>query len=161
MSKEASVAPKERVNIRYRPATGDMKEDVELPLKMLVLGDFTLKEDDTPLEDRKKINIDKDNFNDVMREQKLSLQFSVENTLEGGGDMAVSLKFETLKDFEPESVAASVPDLKKLLELREALKSLRDPLGNVTAFRKRIDELLKDPAARARLLTELNLTPTN
>ncbi len=64
---EGSIAPKERVNITYKPATGDAKEEVELPLKLLVMGDFTLKEDDTMLEDREPISVDKNNFNDVLR----------------------------------------------------------------------------------------------
>lgn len=54
MAQEGSVAPKERVNIVYRPATGDAKEDVELPLKLLVVGDFTLKETNTPVENRSR-----------------------------------------------------------------------------------------------------------
>lgn len=66
MAKEGSVAPKERVNIVYRPATGDAQEEVELPLKMLIMGDFTQTEDERAVEDREPINIDKDNFNDVM-----------------------------------------------------------------------------------------------
>ena len=53
MGKEGSVAPKERVNITYKPATGDAQEEIELPLKLLMMGDFTLKADETPLEDRK------------------------------------------------------------------------------------------------------------
>lgn len=158
MSKDSSVAPKERVNIRYRSANGDAREEVELPLKLLVLSDFTLREDDTPLEDRQRINVDKDNFNDVMRAQALSLTTSVTNTLTpDGDDLAVSLKFETLKDFEPEQVAAQVPQLKTLLELREALNALRGPLGNIPAFRKKIEKLLSDTAARERLLKELNI----
>src|SRR5690349_17375844 len=67
MAKEASVAPKERVNIIYKPA-GDAQEDVELPLRILMLGDFTGRADETPVEERKPINIDKDNFNDVLAE---------------------------------------------------------------------------------------------
>ena len=55
MGEEASVAPKERVNIVYRPATGDAKEEVELSLKVLVMGDFTLRQDDTPLEEHSAI----------------------------------------------------------------------------------------------------------
>ena len=66
MSKEGSVAPKERVNITYKPATDGAQEDVELPLKILMHGDFTGRQDDRPLEDRKPINIDKDNFDKVM-----------------------------------------------------------------------------------------------
>ena len=120
MAKEASVAPKERVNIVYKPATGDAQEEVELPLKMLAMGDFTLRPDETPLEDRKKINVDKDNFSDVMRGQNLDLTFNVANKLvaEEDAEMAVNLKFDTLKDFDPESVAKQVPELNKLLELR-------------------------------------------
>ena len=65
MDEQGSVAPKERVNIVYRPATGDAKEDVELPFKQLVIGDFTQTEDDRQLEEIKPISVDKDNFNSV------------------------------------------------------------------------------------------------
>ncbi|MGQ9366150.1 type VI secretion system contractile sheath small subunit [Azospirillum sp. ST 5-10] len=158
MSSESSVAPKERVNIRYRPATGDAKEEVELPLKLLMLGDYTLRPDDTPLEERQRINVDKDNFTDVMRSQNLAVTTSVKNTLAGDdSNLSVSLKFESLKDFEPEQVAEQVPELKTLLELREALNALRGPLGNVPAFRKKIEALLGDEAARSKLLDELKL----
>src|SRR5919205_691206 len=77
MSKEGSVAPKERVNITYKPATGNAKEEVELPLKLLMLGDYTLRPDPRPLEDRKPVSIDKDNFQKVMAEQKVALSFNV------------------------------------------------------------------------------------
>ncbi len=83
MSKEASVAPKERVNIVYRPADGEGREDVELPMKMLVTGDFTGATDDRPMEKREPIAINKDNFNDVMKGQNISLQFDVPNRLTG------------------------------------------------------------------------------
>ena len=53
----------------YKPATGGAQEEIELPLKQLVLGDFTFRTDSRPLEDRKPINVDKDNFNEVMRKQ--------------------------------------------------------------------------------------------
>ena len=76
MAREGSVAPKERVNITYKPATGNAKEEVELPLKMLMLGDYTGRADPRPLEDRKPINVDKDNFQQVMAEQKLAVSTS-------------------------------------------------------------------------------------
>jgi len=159
MAKEGSVAPKERVNIVYRPATGDAKEDVELPLKLLVLGDFTLSQDDRMVEEREPINIDKDNFNEVLKAQNLSLNLTVPSKLSEDPDeeLNVSVKFESIKDFEPESIVKNTPELNKLLELREALNSLKGPMSNRPEFRKKIQELIKDEAAREQILKELKL----
>lgn len=159
MSREQSVAPKERVNITYKPATGNAKEDVELPLKLLMLGDYTGRPDPRPLEDRKPINVDKDNFQKVMSEQKLSLAFNVKNRLSENEDdeLTVNLKFRRLSDMEPEAIANQIPELKKLLDLRAALTALKGPLGNEKAFRNKIQQILSDPAQRNRLVTELGL----
>ena len=158
--KEGSVAPKERVNITYKPATGNAKEEVELPLKMLMLGDYSMRPDPTPLEDRKPINVDKDNFSKVMSEQKLAVSFAVKDKLSDGPDdaeLSVNLKFRRLSDMEPEAIANQVPELKKLLELRAALTALKGPLGNEKAFRNKIQSILSDPAQRNRLVNELGL----
>ena len=159
MAKEGTVAPKERVNIVYRPATGDAKEEVELPLKLLVVGDFTGRQDDRMVEDRNPINIDKDNFNEVMKGQNLKLDVNVADKISGDPEkeLSLSLKFESIKDFSPESVAKNTPELNKLLELREALQALKGPMSNRPEFRKKIQEIVKDEAAREKLLKELNL----
>ena len=159
MAKEGSVAPKERVNIVYRPAIGDAQEEVELPLKILVLGDFTQQRDERAVEDRPAITIDKDNFNDVLNAQKLGLNLTVPNKLSENPDeeMSVNLAFESMKDFGPEALAEKVPELKKLLELRKALTSLKGPLSNVPEFRKKIQGLVDDDAARDQLLKELGV----
>ena len=159
MAKEGSVAPKERVNIVYKPATGDAQAEVELPLKLTVLGDFTHRQDDRPLEDRAPISVDKDNFNDVLKAQDVKLDIVVENKLaeEEGVTMPVSLSFASLKDFEPDSVATQVPELAELLKLRESLKALKGPLSNIPDFRKKVQEVVKDDAARAQLLEALGL----
>ncbi len=161
MAKEGSVAPKERINIIYKPATGGAQEEIELPFKQLVLADFTLRPDDRSLEDRKTINVDKDNFNEVMRKQDLTLNFTVPNRLSGkeGDELPVNLRVETLKDFGPESVAEQVPELKQLTELRNALTALKGPLGNVPGFRKKLQELLQDDDARDKLIKELGIEP--
>ena len=158
--KEGSVAPKERVNITYKPAIGDAKEEVELPLKLLMLGDYTQRPDPRPLEDRKPLNVDKDNFSKVMSEQKLGLTFNVKNAMSENPDeeLAVNLKFRRLSDMEPEAVANQVPELKKLLDLRAALTALKGPLGNEKAFRNKIQQILGDPAQRNKLIGELGLT---
>jgi len=160
MSKEGSVAPKERVNIVYKPATGNAQEEVELPLKILMLGDYTGRKDDTPLEERKPISVDKDNFNEVMAKQGLEVAVNVKNKLDDkpdAGEMAVKLKFKSLADFGPEGVVNQVPELKQLLELRAALTALKGPLGNTPAFRKKIQALLGDGDARQKLMKELGL----
>jgi type VI secretion system protein ImpB len=159
VSKEGSVAPKERVNIVYKPSTGNANEEVELPLKILMMGDYTGRQDDRPLEDRKPINVDKDNFNDVMASHKLELTMSVPDKLSGeaGAEMNVKLKFNNLNDFGPEGIVNQVPELRTLLELRSALNALKGPLGNIPAFRKKIQALLGDTEARQKLMSELGL----
>ena len=159
MAKEGTVAPKERVNIVYRPATGDAKEEVELPLKLLVVGDFTMQEDDRMIEEREPINIDKDNFDEVMKAQNLKLDINVPDKISGEADqeVAVSLKFDSIKDFNPEAIAQNTPELNQLLQLREALSALKGPMSNRPEFRKKIQEIVKDDAAREKILKELNL----
>ncbi|MDP4589498.1 MAG: type VI secretion system contractile sheath small subunit [Burkholderiaceae bacterium] len=159
MASEGSVAPKERVNITYKPATGDAQAEVELPLKVLVLGDFTLKADDRPVDDRKPINIDKDTYDDVLKAQKLSIDLAVPNRLvpDSEDNMAISLKFDSLRDFEPDAIVENVPELKEIIELRNALKALKGPLGNVPDFRKKLQALIEDDDTRAKLLGELGI----
>ncbi len=159
MAKEPSVAPKERVNIVYRASVGDVKEDIELPLKTLVMGDFTGKPDERSLETREPINVDKDNFNDVMKAQGISLNFAVPNKLSELADAELNLQFnmEAINDFGPEAIARQVPELQRLIELRDALRALKGPLANVPEFRKKIQELVKDENAREKLLAEIGI----
>jgi len=154
--KQQSKAPKERINITYRPATST-KEQKELPFRMAMLGDFTLRPDETPLEERKMIRVDKDNFSDVMKSQKLGVSLNVANRLTGkeGDELGMNLKFATLKDFEPEQVARQVPELNQLLETREALSALKAPLSNKRAFQKKIAEIVKDEETRKKLMDVL------
>jgi type VI secretion system protein ImpB len=160
MAQEGSVAPKERVNIRFKPATGDAKEEVELPLKLVLVGDYTGRTDDRPIEERELVNINKDNFDDVMKSHKLSVNVSVDNKLDDSpdaGKLNTKLDFTNLRAFDPEQIARQVPELRKLLELREALVALKGPLGNVPGFRKAIQGVLDDETARQKLLSELTV----
>ena len=159
MANETSVAPKERVNIRFTPATGNQTEEIELPFKQVVIGKFNTRADETPVEDRESVNVDKESFNSVMLAQNLSLDFSVADVLSGEEDasMPVNLTFSTLKDFEPEQIVNRVPELRKLMELRSALLALKGPLGNVPAFRKSVQSILDDEELRRKLLDELGI----
>ena len=155
---EASVAPKERVNIVYKSNTGDQSEDVELPLKLLMLGDYTGKESEVIVEERDPVNVNKDNFDSVVKSFDLSLDVNVKNTLaDEDEEMPVSLKFDSIKDFSPDSVAKQVPELNSMLDLRRALLALKGPLGNVPAFRKTIQKILNEDGTRSQIMTELGL----
>lgn len=155
---DGSVAPKERVNIVYKSHTGDKSEDVELPLKLLMLGDYTGKPSDDTVEDRAPINIDKDNFNDVMGSMNLSLDMNVGDTLSEDNDqMSVYLNIKSIKDLSPDNVAQQVPELNSMLEMRKALLALKGPLGNVPKFRKTIQNILNNDDSRAKIMKELGL----
>jgi len=157
MTREGTVAPKERVNIVYRPATGDEREEVELPFKILMLADFRGAPDARPIEERLPISVDKDNFDKVMAEHDLRVALSVPDRLngDGTGTLQLELPIEGLKDLTPDGIARNVPALAQLLALRSALVALRGPVGNVPAFRRKIQSLLADEQARGRLAREL------
>lgn len=161
MAKEGSVAPKERINVTFKPATGGAQEEIELPLKLMVLGDFTQRADERKIEDRKPISIDKNNFDEVLGKQELNLTFNVPNRLQdeqSADELPVQLRINSMKDFNPAAVVDQVPELKKLMELRDALVALKGPLGNAPAFRKAIESVLADDDSRDRVLGELGLT---
>ena len=155
MAKDGSVAPKERINITFKPAVGSAQEDVELPLKLLVLGDFSQRADP-----RKPIGIDKHTFDEVLAKQALSLTLSVPNRLQDAADveeLPVQVRINTMKDFNPANLVEQIPQLQKLMALREALVALKGPLGNTPSFRNAIERALANGDSRARVLAELGL----
>lgn len=153
-----SVAPKERINIRYRPATGGETAEIELPHKMLVIGDFGL-EDGRALDDRPVMRIDKHSFDDVLSDAGVRLDLNVPSSLSPAADaeLAISLRLGSINDFSPDRIARQVPQLDKLLQLREALVALKGPMGNLPAFRQQLQKLLNDPHTRQQLAHELAL----
>ncbi|PHI31679.1 type VI secretion system contractile sheath small subunit [Budvicia aquatica] len=156
-NKSVSVAPKERINIKFKPATGGQVAEKELPLNMVVIGDHKGRTEETSIEDRPAISIDKNNFNDVMEKSEISLTLAVPNTLKEDAeeDLTVKLNIKNLQDFSPDNIAKQVPELQSLLELREALVALKGPLGNIKGFREQIANVLKDEKARQKILEEL------
>ena len=158
--KESSVAPKERINVTFKPSNGEGLDELELPLKLMMMGDYTLKIDDRKLEDRKAININKNNFNEVLEKHNLSLELQVPNRLTDettNEELAVKLQFQSMKDFDPASLVQQVPEMKALMELRDALVALKGPLGNVPSFRKAIEEVLTNQESRDKVLAELGM----
>jgi type VI secretion system protein ImpB len=160
MAKEGSVAPKERINITFKPAVGTAQEEVELPLKLLVLGDFTQREDLRKLEDRKPVGIDKNSLDEVLAKHALGLALSVPNRLQDSAEpdeLAIRVRINSMKDFNPAQLVEQIPELKTLMDLRDALVALKGPLGNTPSFRKAIENALADDDSRKRVLAELGL----
>lgn len=126
----------------------------------MITGDFKGHGEESALEDRQPVRIDKDNFNDVLTKAEVSLDMAVPCVLTNDieNDLSINLQFKSINDFGPDAIARQVPEMNKLLELRNALVALKGPLGNTPAFRKQLQSLLADDASRQRLIRELNLT---
>ena len=132
-----------RVHITYDVEIGDAIEMKEIPFVVGVLGDLSGKPDEPlpKLKDRKFIEIDRDNFNNVIEGMKPRLAFKVDNKLtEEDTKIAVELRFKSIDDFHPEQVADQITPVRKLVEARQKLSDLLNKLdGN-----DRLDELLQD-----------------
>jgi type VI secretion system protein ImpB len=122
-----------RVQITYDVEIGDAVEKKELPFVMGVLADLAGHPDGTPskLKDRRFVEIDRDNFNQIMEKISPRLDLSVEDRLKGEGEIKVELNFREFSDFHPEAIVQQVPRLAKLLEARTQLRDLLSKLdGN-------------------------------
>lgn len=144
-----------RVQITYDVEVGGAIELKELPFVLGVMGDFVGKpEDPLPaLKNRKFVEIDPDNFNQVMAGMKPRLAFSTENKLQDDGSkMGIELKFNSIEDFEPDNVVQQVEPLRKLVEARQKLSDLRSKMdGN-----DKLETMLNDVIANADKQKELS-----
>jgi type VI secretion system protein ImpB len=147
--------PPARINLKLDVGKGNAKKKIELPLKMLVMGDFSFKQRDERIADREKISINKENFTKVMESMDLKLQYNVENKMTGTGDLAVDMNVKNIDSFKPENVAKNVPELSKMLAARNLLKDLKSNLLDNREFRKRLEGIIKDPNAAKSLQEEL------
>lgn len=157
MAKAASKARESRVNIQISDRLRGGAEP-ELPFRMLVMGDYSPQQDKRPIEERVPLDINKSNFDSVMQGFNLALDLAVPDQIgDSGGELPVKLKFGTLKDFRPESIARQVPELRNLLELRDAMKALRPKMGDKAAQKKLLDAI-KDPGVREQIVSMIAAT---
>jgi type VI secretion system protein ImpB len=145
-----------RVQITYDVEIGDAIELKELPFVLGVLGDFTGQPTEplARLKDRKFVEVNPDNFDQVLESMRPHLAFSVENKLSedpNAGNLKVDLHFKSLDDFAPENVARQVRPLRELLELRSRMQDLR---GNLQGNDK-LEELLRTSVADKDKLAQL------
>jgi type VI secretion system protein ImpB len=149
---------KPRVHIKYEVETEGAMVVKELPFVVGVLGDFSgnptqpLK----PFGERKFVQIDRDNFDDVMRRMTPGLTMSVENTLQNDGtELPVSLKFESMEDFEPGSIVNQVPALKALLDARNELRDLMSKADRSEELERLLEDILQNKADLSQLISQL------
>jgi type VI secretion system protein ImpB len=148
--------PKARVNIKLDLHTGGAQKNTELPLKLMVMGDYSNGKEQRPLSRRGKVGISKNNFDSVLAEFSPALMLAVENTLlDDAADTSVELNFQSMKDFEPEQVARQIPQLRALLAMRNLLRDLKSNLLDNATFRQELERILKDDALSNELRAEL------
>lgn len=149
---------KPRVHIKYEVETEGAMVVKELPFVVGVLGDFSgdPTEPLKPFGERKFVQIDRDNFDEVMRKMTPGLNLRVKNTIEDdGSDLSVALKFESMKDFEPGSVVEQVPALKALLEARNELRDLMSKADRSEELEQLLEDVLQNKADLSQLVKEL------
>ena len=151
---------KPRVHITYEVETEGAEILRELPFVVGIMGDFSgdptqqLK----PLSERKFIQIDRDNFNEVMARMTPGLNIRVDNKLaDDGSQMAVSLQFNSIEDFEPARVAEQVPALKALLETRNKLRDLMSKVDRSEQLESLLEQILTNENELKSLSGQLGL----
>ncbi len=144
-----------RVQITYDVEVGGALELKELPFVVGVLGDFVGKPEEAlpAMKNRKFVEIDPDNFNNVMAGMKPRLAFSTDNKLQDDGSkLGVELKFNSIEDFEPDNIVQQVDPLRKLVEARQKLSDLRSKMdGN-----EKLENMLNDVISNADKQKELS-----
>lgn len=150
---------KPRVHITYQVETEGAVVEKELPFVMGVLGDFSGNPTEPlkPLKDRKFIQIDRDNFNDIMGRMTPGLNIKVENTLQkDGSELPVQLKFNSIEDFEPGKVVQQIEPLRKILETRDKLRDLLTKVDRSEDLEGVLEKVLQDAEQMKKLASELN-----
>jgi type VI secretion system protein ImpB len=149
--------PPARVNLFLEVSKGDAQQKIELPMRLMVLGDYKGRPDSTPLAERELINLNKDNFEDVLKSMDAKLEYAVEDTFKGGDEeMKVELDITSMKSFDPEEVAKQVPQLNRMLAMRNLLQDLRNRVVSANDFRKQLEGIVKDEKALEKLAAELD-----
>ena len=151
---------KPRVHITYDVETEGAQETKELPFVVGVLGDFSgdPTEELKPLRDRKFVQIDRENFDQVMKRMSPGLKMRVENTLKGdGSELPVNLRFDSLEDFEPGRVVQQVEPLRRLMETRNKLRDLMAKADGSEKLENLLEQVLQNGEQLDGLRKELGI----
>jgi type VI secretion system protein ImpB len=154
---------KPRVHITYQVETEGALVEKELPFVVGVLGDFSGNPTEPlkPLRDRKFVQIDRDNFDEIMARMTPGLHLKVDNTLKGdGSQMAVQLKFRSMEDFDPGRIVAQVEPLRQLLETHDKLRDLLTKVDRSDDLEGILERVLKNTDELKKLSSDLGVEET-
>lgn len=152
--------PRSRINLRYRTTIKGGEETLELPMRLLILGDLSFGSSvdrESDLESRRFRSLDGKNLDGVMQDMRMTLNFKVENCIDTDAEdgLEVTLPIHNRKSFNPDQVAASVPKIKSLLLLRKLLMEMQSNIDNRKELRRTIHELFTNPEQLEELKKEL------
>ncbi len=152
--------PKSRLTLRYKTEVNGEPEDLTLPMRFLITGDFSQgssKDRKVDLEERSTRNMDGKNTDAIMKDMGISLKYSVENKInpDQEDDLQVNLTFDSMKSFSPDQVAKNVPKIKGLLMLKELLQEVVSNVDNRKGYRKLLGELMGNEEALKKMMEEL------
>lgn len=152
--------PKSRLTLKYKTEVSGQPEDLTLPLRMLVTGDFSLgssKDRKVDLDERRLRNMDGKNTDAVMKDMGMSLKFAVPNKIdpESEEDMNVEIPIDSMKAFLPDHIAQNVPKLKGILMLKQLLEEVMSNVDNRKEFRNLLGKLLSDQEALGKMMEQL------
>ena len=162
LQKKLDRVRKPRVHITYDVETEGATVVKELPFVVGVLGDFSGQPTEPlkPLKERKFIQIDRDNFNDVMGRMTPGLNLRVKNTLkDDGSELGVQLKFSNMDDFSPEQVAQQVDPVKKLLDTRDKLRDLLTKIDRSEDLEGLLEKVLSNTEELKKLAEQVGAKP--
>ncbi|HDY7775032.1 TPA: type VI secretion system contractile sheath small subunit [Vibrio vulnificus] len=151
---------KPRVHITYDVETEGTSLKKELPFVVGVMGDFAGQNTEAlkPLKDRRFIQIDRDNFDDVLKKMSPSVEFKVKNTMvDDGTEFAVNLQFQSMKDFEPASIVRQVDPLRQLMDTRNKLRDLMTKVDRSEELENVLEAVLHNTDNLSKLADELKL----
>lgn len=136
--------PRARINIALDLDTSGATQKSELPLKMLVVGDYSNGQNEQELSERKRIDVNKNNISQVLKDISPKANFQVKNKIKGDGDIDVNLVFDSFSSFEPEAVASQVPELNKMMSMRNLLRDLKSNILDNSTLRKELERVLQN-----------------
>lgn len=148
--------PRSRINIALELETDGATQKSELPLKMLVVGDYSNGANQADLAERERIAINKNTIEQVLKDISPKTQFQVENKIKGEGDIGINLTFDSFKAFDPEQVASQVPELNKMMSMRNLLRDLKSNLLDNSTLRKELERVLQNQPELDELKRQLD-----